>query len=215
MYHDDFYEYFSEFDRQIEEFKQSLIDSVKQEHKDEIKELREENDRLQYISEHEEKIKREHKQAIYQMEVDKKDFEKRLSKMRLAELLNDNMLSGWHPALKYLKKPKCNRCDEKRRIYYTTPSGRQDYEMCECSNTSRIYMSEEIKCYKIYQSKKSYRGEYPDILLYFSRGEDKDGDSFEKYRTFYKDEPFESIDRNTVIFSDKEDCLKYCTWLNK
>ena len=62
--YDDFYNEPSEFEEQIEEFKQSLMDSVKEEFTDEMELLRKENKRLQDIKFRMREIEAEHQKKI-------------------------------------------------------------------------------------------------------------------------------------------------------
>ncbi|MCM3704049.1 hypothetical protein [Paenibacillus macerans] len=213
--YDDFYDEPSEFEQQVDEFKQSLLNAVKDEFKTEMERLRKENAELQEIKNRKNEIEAEHTRALYQFESEKLQFENKMKRMRLAELLGENLLVAWFPAGQDIKKPKCDKCDDRRMIMYTTPRGKTEYEYCECTETSRVYQPEEIQCYKFYQSKSSWGDNYPTVSLYFQRKEDRDYDTFEARRHPYAGEPFEEVNKYSVAFNSPEECQAYCDWLNE
>lgn len=160
-------------------------------------------------------IETEHIRALHQLESEKLNLENKMKRMRLTELLGENLLVAWFPAGQDIKKPKCDKCDDRRRIMYTTPRGKTEYEYCECAETSRVYHPEEIQCYKFYQSKSSWGREYPTVSRYYQRKEDRDYDTFEARRQPYAGEPFEKVNRYSVAFNNPEECRAYCDWLNE
>ncbi|MNW38933.1 hypothetical protein D3C74_160130 [compost metagenome] len=214
-YDDDFYCEPSEFDQQVEEFKQSLMNSVRDGYKAEMEELRKENAELQDIKRRKDEIEREHTLALHQLNSEKSDFENRLKRMRLTELLGENLLIAWFPSSQRNQKPKCDKCDEQRFIRYTTPSGKPASERCDCYESICSYEPEEIECYKFYQSKNSWGGDYPIVSRYYQRKVEREYDSFEACRKPYGGEPFEKIERWSVAFNSQEECQKYCDWLNE
>ncbi|GIO40188.1 hypothetical protein J41TS12_50490 [Paenibacillus antibioticophila] len=213
FYDDDFYDEPSEFDQQVDEFKQSLMKSVRDEYKAEMDRLRKENAELQDVKRRKDEIEREHCHALNQFESDKLNLENRLKRMRLTELLGENLLIGWFPSSQDNKKPKCDKCDEQRRIHFKTPSGKPADEWCECAKSVRSYKPEEIECYQFYQSKNSWGGKYPTVSRYYQRKEDREYDSFEACKTPYGGEPFEEVTYWRVVFDSQEECQKYCDWL--
>ncbi|MBU5672690.1 hypothetical protein [Paenibacillus brevis] len=213
FYDEDFYCEPSEFERQIDEFKQSLMKSVRDEYKAEMELLRKENEELQEFKKRKTEMEAEHVRALSIVQSEKRDLENRLKRMRLTELLGENLLIGWFPSSQDNKKPKCDKCDEHRRIHYKTPSGRSEHEMCECSKSVRSYKPEEIECYKFYQSKNSWGGDYPTVSLYYQRKVEQEYDSFEARREPFGGEPFEKVSRWNVVFNSQVECQKYCDWL--
>lgn len=212
--YDDFYSEPSEFEQQIEEFKASLIGSVKDKYKEEMERLRKENEELQSVKNDWLNIQKEYKDKNRQIVTDKENFERKLKKMRITELLGENLLTGWFPASQRIEKPKCDKCDEGRRIYYEKPSGKRDYETCQCGEPTYFYQPQEIQCIEFYQSKSTWNSEYPRMSLYFQRKEDKDYDAFERCRNPYNGEPFEDLQSYRIVFFKQEDCQRYCDWKN-
>lgn len=76
--YDDFYEP-SEFDEKVEEFKDYLRNSVKDEIKEEISKLKEENAKLQAVRNNWDKLKSDYENKL-------QEIKKETAKMRLSEL---------------------------------------------------------------------------------------------------------------------------------
>ena len=53
----------------------------------------------------------------------------------------------------YIKKPKCNKCDEDRKIWYKTPSGKDAYEYCDCNDSTIHFFVKEQGRERIYDDK--------------------------------------------------------------
>ena len=49
------------------------------------------------------------------------------------------MVQAWKVGREYIRHPKCDKCDENRKLHYTTPRGRAMTEDCECSQSTTIY----------------------------------------------------------------------------
>lgn len=212
---DDYYENYTEFDERIEEFKQSLIKSVKEEHQQEIERLRIENAELQEFKVAKDRIQREHAEALRKIDNEKEEALRNIKQMRLTELIGEYMLTGWCVTDKYEQPPKCDTCSDDRQIHFTSPSGKQLVERCSiCGNSVTVYYSEEIECYKFSQRKSEWANKYPLISKYYQRKEDEDNDYFESRRDVYQGEPFAEVNCYRTVFLKEEDCQKYCEWLN-
>jgi hypothetical protein len=124
MNYDDFYAEPSEFEMQIEEFKDGLMKSVKQEFLDEMERLKAENAELRVFKSRKNEIEAERKKESHEHLLKLEDAERNAKKMRLSELMSENFLQGWGVESKGEKMPKCDKCDKHRRIKYTTPLGK-------------------------------------------------------------------------------------------
>lgn len=216
MYYDeDFYCEPSEFDQQVENFKTSLANAVKDEFKTEMERLRKENAELQDIKKRFSEITSEHQAKLNELNREKSQIALKLKNARLDELLSENKLDGWLVGYDMNKAEKCGKCDSLRRIQYTTPSGRPATEECDCNRNIYSYFPKEIECYRFVQSRKSWGGNYPDITRYFSRESDRDYDEYNKTTNVYNGKPFEEVQRYGIVFLDKEVCQKYCDWLTE
>lgn len=214
--YDDYYYEPSEFEQQIEEFKQSLLRSVKIEHVEEIERLRKENAELQATKKRMKEIETEHTVAMRQFSLDKQKYETELKNKRIAELLGDYMLIGWYPSSHTIRKPKCNKCDQNRNIHFKSPSGKDYTEECStCGGGVSFYEPEEIECYRFSQRKDYYGSKLPPVEKYYMRKTGINYDTFESNRSLYKGEPHEEINLRRVVFATPEECQKYCDWKNK
>ena len=130
-YPDDFYYEPSEFDMQVEEFKESLAKSIKSEFLEEMERLKAENRKLQGIKEHFEQVKRDYERKKQECERVMREAENNAKRMRIEELMERFQTLCWRPSWEYLYGPKCDKCDEDRRIEVTLPSGKKIEDDCE------------------------------------------------------------------------------------
>ncbi len=215
---EDFYDRPTEFEMQILGFKVALLGSVKQEYKDKMAALEKENAELKGIKARMEEIEAEHQAQSRHYQYLEANLERDIKRMRLNELMGENMLIGWYPASTYEQMPKCDKCDDKRRLYYTTPRGEKRYEDCVCATRFYTYHPEQIECYEFHQSKSTWGGQYPTPGMYFSRKSDKDYDEYNETHNVYRggdsEAEFEKAEKYGIVFLDESLCSKYCDWLN-
>ena len=145
-YYDDFYEP-SEYEIMVKQFKDELKKSVKQEIKDELERLRKENQELQEIKRNFNKALVEEQEYLRQKRFELEMAKRDLARKRVDELLKE---AGLYKELytieyEYVRKKKCDKCDEDRRIWYKTPSGKDAYEYCECNESYKKYKPNKIK----------------------------------------------------------------------
>lgn len=214
IYYDDFYSEPSEFERQIDEFKQSLINAVKQEHIDEITRLRKENAELQEFKQNKEEIKYQHEQELKKIRSEQEIFERSVKKMRLTELFGENMFIAWYSFPERVETPKCDKCNEHRSIVFLSPSGKRCDEKCpDCGETKYVYKPAELTCYKFNQARDRCN-EVSRVNLYFLRKDVDGDDNFESNRSMYNKEPYEDVRHYRIAFFDRDECQKYCDWKN-
>jgi hypothetical protein len=214
MYHDDefFYEP-SEFDQQVNEFKLALMNSVKDEFKTEMERLRNENEELQRVKRDWESIQKEYANKHRQLEYDKSQLERTVRWAKLGELMKELNVTLYKAVVSYTEKPKCSKCNEKRQIEFTSPSGKLMGENCECATKNKNYVPEG----NIMSEMRSRDGK---ITAWYKNYRDSDegltlSTSTVVSKIYDQGMPFESIERYGMFFRDKEDCQKYCDWLNE
>lgn len=214
-YDEDFYQEPSEFDILVEDFKKSLAESVKGEHVAEIEKLRKENAELQDVKANFNGIVDSYKKEKRDLEYQYDQLKRNVRRERLSELLKEFEVELYTVSSKSKSKPKCDKCDDKRRIYYTTPLGNETYENCECSSRVSVYEP------------------HPIILTSFSirNGEAKvwyrvKSDRNDEWLSYYEDEisgselvvdesQFEGIGyAYKTLFKDEETAQKYCDYKN-
>ena len=214
MFHDmDYYsELYSEFDKLIADFKQSLISAVKQEHQEEMNRLREENARLQSVKNDWEKIKEERRADHEELKRKMKESDRK----SLKELLDSSaLLVMWKVGSARIEKDKCDKCDEQRRIYYTTPRGKRTYEECECQDSAYNYFPCEALRYEFGQKDRERT-----VIAWYKKMERYSGHAcLEDWSTVgdlnADQKPFDEITQYDAVFKDKEKCQEYCDWLNE
>lgn len=212
-YDEEFYDEPHEFNNQVEVFRQGLINSVKSDYKSEMERLRQENKELQHIKENFKAIKQEYKNKEMELERDKQDMRQKVRRERLNDLMSDFQIILYRVGYDTEELPKCNKCDEHRRIHYKTPRGKDSYERCECAEGKRVCSPKENHCYefKIDRDNKEilafyeYSDEYGSMTL-----SNKEGITWEEGMN-YEDlrRPFR------IFFKNKKDCQKYCDWLDE
>jgi len=108
----------------------------------------------------------------------------------------------------------CDQCDDDRRIYYTTPLGKEAYESCNCSKGVVKYTPKECSLYSFKLDNDS-----KNVLAWYKLHEDYNEEWFEESflnKEMHDDSmKFEDINRYRQLFKTKKDCQKYCDWLNE
>lgn len=122
---DDFYNETSEFEGQIEEFKESLAKSVKKEFLEEMDRLRKENENLSGIKEHFERIKRDYERKKAECDRVMSEATQKAKHMRAKEVMEQFQIIAWRPSIVDLYGPKCDKCNDNRKIVFTLPSGKK------------------------------------------------------------------------------------------
>lgn len=216
--YDDFYREPSEFEQEIEELKLKLSQSVKKEIMDEIESLRKENAELRPIKKDISKLKRDYDSKKAQLEREYEEKKRSVRRERISELLKDYDVEYWGINSVNKEMEKCDKCDKNRRIYYKTPLGKDAFELCDCSKTTRFYKpirtvlkefsfrdNEANAWYKI-----KYEGTNDEYLDYES-------DSIHKGDNFITNESQinTSLSVYGVIFKTKELAQKYCDLKNE
>lgn len=149
MYYDDYYDNYNEFDAQIEEFKQSLIKSVKEEHQKEIAKLREENAKLQEVKRNWNTLENELKTKIRELERQKEQNTDIVRREFYNDKLKDFLEKAFEARTLYrvttdtFKSEKCDLCDSNRNILLKDGLGREYKVRCECNTTKTKYIVEK------------------------------------------------------------------------
>lgn len=150
--YDDFYnEGPSDFDIAIEEFKESLRQTVKKEILHEIDHLKKENEKLQDIKQNFEKIKQDYEDKKRQFEIKESNMMYDLTHKKIKELttiVDFDHLYCLDDTIGYL--PKCDNCDDQRLIHFKSPSGRDCTEDCPiCGKRYSVYYVKPLDTIKI------------------------------------------------------------------
>lgn len=223
--YEDYYEP-SEFEEKMEELKKTLKESVKEEICNRIKELEEENMRLRGIKENWDKLESEYKSMYVALEREKNSYKQSAAQMRLNQLFEATGMNVilYKPSGTYVYKPKCDKCDDKRKIHYVSPQGRNCEENCMCADRYYKYVpSPQFLCEFRVNRYRNNNNKYP-LMMWFKEyresNSDYDGYTYDSstYCTFiYNGEDYEFVKTEhpyDVFFREELECLKYCDWLN-
>lgn len=199
--YDDFYDDNPEIEVLTEEFKNSLLKSVKEEFLNEMDRLRKENTELKEF-----KLKK----AEYDSQLEKYKKIKKLEleqlrqvaeKKRLMDILKDNFIeTAYYPqCTRKYKYDKCDKCDEYRLIHFKSPLGHDLSEPCSCSEMVDYWKPEECSIVRI-------QSEFNSLIF---RYEDRNN-SFIALKSDNKEYEYGS-----KIYRTIEECQKECDRLNK
>ena len=194
-----------------EEATRKLFDAIDESIRQKFDNVVAENSRLkEEIKEVYEKLRgvtmREKNLAVKEAELSRK-----AKKMPLKEIMGQREIIMYCARTEYKDKEKCSKCDENRKLVFTSPRGRSMEETCECGEDIKYFAPNEQVAYEIAYGKESLRMWYRPI---------RDSDSYSSGR-FVADEnvfgelkDYSKLDMYNSFFVSKEDCQKYCDWLN-
>lgn len=222
VYSDDFYDDPSEFEMQVEEFKESLAKAVKSEFLGKMEKLENENAELRAVKESFDRIKAECEEKKRECDKVMREAEDRACHMRVDELLERFKVIFWRPDWDYLYGPKCDKCDASRTIDVILPSGNRVKDRCECFKVRRkvAFPRKMILC-ELSDSNYEIRAWYcahgcgneRRYDLVYS-GNVSEGGNFVEPGT-----DFELLAREEaslrLLFATGEECLAYCKYLNE
>jgi hypothetical protein len=216
-YDEEFYYEPTEFDLMFNELKANLTKSIKDEYITEMERLRKENAALQEVKSNFNEIKNDYDRKKRELEYEYQNLKSNVRRERLNELLKDLEVELYTIGSTSKSKPKCNKCDEKRRIYFKTPSGKETYEMCECDKRIAIYepIPTLISSFSIRNGKGCAwykvrdRGKYDEYLEYYDdsiSGQElvTDESQFDTEKYAYR-----------TLFKTEELAQKFCDLKNK
>jgi hypothetical protein len=217
-YSEDFYQGYGEFDKEIDNFKQSLVKSIRQEFLDEMDSLRKENGELQEIKDNWESLKQSYSIKEHDLMLAKENARSEARSAKLADLLESHKFVMYKVTTEYIKRPKCSHCDDKYQIHFTTPEGRDVSTSCDCAHSDTKYIPGEFVAYEF--KLDGYRHElyvwYKQIIdnqdEYFKFDTSSD---YGGLKNVYKGEEYDTLKYYETFFKDRNDCQKYCDWLNK
>ncbi|WP_342025760.1 hypothetical protein AADC60_24670 [Cytobacillus pseudoceanisediminis] len=212
-YYEDFYHEPSEFDIQVDHFKESLMKSVKEDFLSEMERLKKENENLQDVKDNFNGIVRDYENKKQQLESEYQTLKRNVRRERLVELMKDHKVILYKAYSKKERPPKCDKCDKYRRIAYITPLGKKASEDCLCNEGKTVYYPKE---YILYEFKLNSNGNSM-TAWYRQYSDDRDGftDSSIHAEDIYSTEKkFEDLKQYSTFFKTEEECQAYCDYLN-
>jgi len=198
--------------------KDALLESVKsmiENIKEENEELKEENKKLRDA-----KYQVDNKErALIEKE---KTLDRDFYRKKFSELLKpfEEKYSGYYADKIYRLVKKCKHCDENRKITYLAENGCSIIQNCSCNKSYQVYVPKytSIEKLDLYKPKDNYHQEFKITAVYHSKDEDDYRWTKLEFTQFI--DVFDELIANEmkgrdVLFNSKEECKKYCNWLNK
>lgn len=223
MYYDDDYFYEpSENDIVMEEIGDILKKMVKKEILDELEALRAENAELRQFRDERKNYEAKIREAEYKSKVAIEKAQREANSARIHNIFGEMLTVGYMIASNNKKRPKCDKCNEQRRIEYTTPLGKTAYETCDCDGYESFYEVKEVEMVKFSIRKHGGWDHDERVVRYFSHAhntyDDKDDENnYDRVTWVYNNEPFEELAKKSyydIVFLDKNKCQEYCDWRN-
>lgn len=152
MYEDFYNEGPSDYELFMNDLKETLKKSIKDEFIKEMDKLRAENKKLQNVKENFEKIKLDYAHKEQELKAREQDMEKNLARKKIMELAT---IADMKAQIYYIDDdtaylPKCDKCDENRLIHFKSPTGKDCTEPCpNCGTTYHKYYVKPIDTMKI------------------------------------------------------------------
>lgn len=198
-------------------FVEAMKETIKQELKDELDCLRKENTELRELKSNYNTIVQEYRSKERALEFEKSRVLETVRRERLRDLLKDFEVTLYRPDYNFVKGPKCDRCNEDRRIYFKDPLDRETFIACPCGeNKTKLFKPRLEVC-------SSFESRNGKFVAWYKPYRNEDADGFEFYgssnipKMIYSGEEFKSIDAEyyNIYFKTEEECQSYCDWLTE
>lgn len=218
--YEDYYNEPSEADAILEEAKQRIKEVLNNDIKQEIEFLKTENERLNNeLEEYKEQVKSIHDRETT-LESRAKNLERDIIRRKFSEILKPIIEKEqvYRVAYRHIEKEKCDRCNDERMIVYTSQYGDVIEKPCECSGYTVEFFPDKIELEVVSFYKDGRK------ITCKPKFEGKDYDDtyckleFERYLDKYDDKTKELSEytlKYNCVWTNKEECQKYCDYLNK
>jgi hypothetical protein len=179
--------------------------------------LTKENGELTIIKDRMDEIEREHQAKLRELDKEKQTLVYKVRQERISQLFSDRKSIMYQVGFQYTDKPKCNECNDKREIVFLSPQGGTVKTRCKCATSDKSYVPELNVAYEI--SIHNIDNNTPRVW-YRAKNEGKNDEYFSSETTDYCDatysgQEYSTLDKYGTFFANKEDCQKYCDYLNK
>lgn len=216
--YDDFYDVgLSYFDEQVEEFKDGLRKTVKEEFLKKMERLEKENRELQEVKKNWQKIKNELEQEKQNYKFKENELKQKLAHMKINELLET---AKWADRVYYIDNvrgnlPLCGKCDN-RQIHFKSPSGKDLTEECPiCGKSYRKYIVKELSSFELQFKTDSHI----TCKGYFVKHDEYCGSTKYTCQNVYdgavEDFDIHRYNHYNTVFTSKELAQQICDKINK
>ena len=205
-------EIFAEY---LNKMKNALTENTKYQ----IEKIKIENEELK--EEYKKLSDKQHQVAIKERELLEKEriLERQFYSKKFSELLKpftDNY-SGYYADDTYKKVKKCEKCDSDRKIIYTSPYGDKIKKDCLCNRKYNIYEPKHTVIEVLSLWKNNYDNKFGITPKYESKSDDYKWSKLEftHFIDVFDETIADNIKKHDTLFKSKEECQKYCDWLNR
>lgn len=224
----------SEADELFDELKSKLVDAAKASLKNDMEFLKNRNEYLEKrnteLEDKAREVSRKESELEYKAQNLRREVEREFYKTAIDDLFKDAIEQSqlWFADNKPHEKPKCDKCDADRKWILTWPDGTTTSKQCTCSQPDYWYEPEEtwidVLKYKVKDSNYPSERYYRLNESYQSTGSHSYDYSFVDFGIQFVYDKFcdDAIEKREQLnygkyigFTSKEECQKYCDWLNK
>jgi len=201
------------------EYQQKMKDALLGSVKLDIEGIKSENERLK--EENNRMWENQHEVAAKERELAAKEkvLERDFYRKKFSELLKplEEKYSGYYAEYSFIPVDKCGHCDDERKIIYTAHNGDTVKQNCSCNKRNKVYQPEHtiIDVLNIWKSKDNCQvgmsAEYHDKSDDDYRWSRLD---FTQFINMFDETTAPDLFNRKVLFESKEECQKYCDWLN-
>ena len=224
----------SEADELFDELKSKLVDAAKASLKNDMEFLKSRNEYLEKrnkeLEDKAQEVSRKESDLEYKAQNLRREVEREFYKTAIDDLFKDAIKQSqlWFADNKPHEKPKCDKCNADRKWVLTWPDGTTTSKQCTCSQPDYWYEPEEtwinVLKYKVKDSNYPSERYYRLNKSYQSTGTNSYDYSFVDFEIQFVYDKFgdDTIEKREQLnygkyigFTSKEECQKYCDWLNK
>lgn len=213
MNYEDFY------DEETNEIIEAIKSGIKKEFIEKMESLEKENWELRDVKERIESMEYEHNQKLKEMEKEQQNLLRKIKESSFAEIMK--ILSE---PLYVVKRnshmiPKCNLCDDNRKVDFTSSDGRKIKGPCVCNKFITSYRPERVMAVSFY-SKRNFRDLHQEVIFIDSTDEQDETTVSFTYNSslFVKgEEDYPDIKKHPqrYIFRTLEDAQAFCDYQNQ
>jgi len=208
--YDDFYDDTRVLDAFIDEFKNEVMEGVKEEYIKKMERLLRENKELQEVKREFDKIKQGYRERQRQLGVKEKVIEDEMTHLASKVLMRRLERRIYKASVRDVMGEQCGKCDEYRYVTFKSPSGKALSEKCECGTTYTQYFPEEMRLIEIQTD--NYDGRLRlEYKGYNGRWAVTEGEK----KFIERVEDFATVNFINDTFRCEELCQKYCDWRNE
>ena len=217
MYYDEFEYYYesSKADEIIGRAVAELKETLKEQALSEMDTIKHENERLKKELDKYHSKEQELRNREYRIEQKESNFKREFVRAKFRDLIEPFIQKETIYVIDRVSKPipKCDKCNEDRKIEYISKYGDKVELKCECDKKEAFYYPamKELKSIEFAKGSGKFRA-----TPKYSRDYE-----YEYFHIDFKEPPIEKYDPELMIvtssdyFSSKEVCQKYCDDLNR